>query len=394
MNSHKKTSFSLKSFYVLSFFAFGSLFPLLGVYFKDVTKLSGTEIGTLMSISPVVMIFAQPLWGMITDFTRKPKHVLAFSVVVTGLLGFLVLYVHQYVALIFMLIALAIFQSAIVPVSDSIALTYVHEMKEDYGNYRLFGAIGFAIAVFVMGKLAGSSGVSVIFYSFAISLILCFFMVKNMPNEGQMMKTDLRSGLATLVKMPSFMLFLFTTFLVFGPIFANNFYFSFYIQGIGGSLAAVGIAFLLAAGSEAPFMKIAGLALRKFGIMNVMMFAAAISSARWLFYFFEPSITIVMITTIVQGFSVGLFIPAAMEYIRGTTPTNVRATAVSLYTAVGNGLGSWFCTFVGGIIFDYYSIFTTYLLFGILSTAGLVTVFILVRWQAKTPMIVENRELG
>lgn len=383
MGSHMKTSISLKGFFLFTFFAFGSLFPLLGVYFKEEAGLTGTEIGTLMSISPVVMIFAQPVWGMITDYTRKPKHVLAVSLFFTALAGYGVLLFQSYGWLIIILIVLALFQSGIVPISDSILLNYVNQTGRQYGNYRLFGAIGFAVAVFIMGKLSEVSGTWVIFYSFALSLLICLILVKQMPKESQMLKVDLRSGLSTLMKMPRYVLFLVTTFLIFGPIFANNFYFGFYIQGIGGTLSAVGIAFLLAAGSEAPFMKLAGMALKKFGVIPIMIFAAAISAMRWLFYFFEPSITIVLMTTIVQGFSVGLFIPAAMEYIRETTPHDIRATAVSLYTAVGNGLGSWFCTFIGGIIFDKYSIFTTYLFFGLLSFGGIIAILILMRLQNK-----------
>lgn len=41
-----------------------------------------------------------------------------------------------------------------------------------------------------------------------------------------------------------------------------------------------------------------------------------------------------------------------------------------MYAAIGNGFGNWFCTFAGGYIFDYVSIFAVYLLFGILSIAG------------------------
>ncbi|MCQ6266634.1 MFS transporter [Fictibacillus sp. WQ 8-8] len=383
MVSQKRTSLSLKGFYLFTFFAFGSLFPLLGVYFKEEAGLSGTEIGTLMSLSPIVMIFAQPMWGIITDYTKKPKHVLAVSLLLTGLIGYAVLFIGTYGWLFIILILLALFQSAIVPISDSILLNYVNQTNQEYGNYRLFGAIGFAVAVFIMGKLSEMSGISIIFYSFALSLLLCLLLIRSMPREGELLKVDLLSGLSALIRMPKYMVFLITTFLIFGPIFANNFYFSFYIQGIGGTLTGVGIAFLLAAGSEAPFMKLSGIALRKYGVIQIMMFAAAVSGLRWTFYFFQPSITVVLLTTVVQGFSVGLFIPAAMEYIRENTPSDVRATAVSLYTAVGNGLGSWFCTFLGGIIFDKYSIFNTYLFFGILSFAGLFMIGILMRLQSK-----------
>ncbi len=385
-----QTSISLKGFYLLSFFGLGSLFPLLGVYFKEEVGLSGTEIGTLMSISPVVMIFAQPLWGIATDYSRRPRSVLVLSLLLTAALGYCIILLESYLWLIALLVVFSFMQSALVPVSDSILLNYVQKENKQYGNYRLFGAIGFAIAVYMAGRLAEVFGIHVIFYMFSFVLVVCVLFVVRMPKENQSLKTDLRKGIDQLIKMPSYLVFLSATFLVFGPIFANNFYFGFYIQETGGTLAGVGLAFLIAAGSEAPFMKFAGLTIKKWGMMHIMIFAATVSAVRWTFYFFEPSYPIVLLTTVVQGFSVGLFIPAAMEYVRTYTPIEVRATAVSLYSAVGNGLGSWFCTFVGGVIFDKFNIFYTYLFFGVLSFAGLFMVFILSRMEVQGRILVHR----
>ncbi|MED1862013.1 MFS transporter [Fictibacillus nanhaiensis] len=390
INTSDKTSISLKGFYLLSFFGLGSLFPLLGVYFKDSVGLSGTEIGTLMSISPVVMIFAQPLWGVVTDYSRRPRSVLVLSLLLTAGFGYSIYLFESYFWLIGILIAFSFMQSALVPVSDSILLNYVQKENKQYGNYRLFGAVGFAVAVYIAGKLSDSIGIQVIFYMFTAVLLLCILFVIKMPKDNQSLRTDLRRGIGQLVRMPSYLVFLAATFLVFGPIFANNFYFGFYIQETGGTLAGVGLAFLIAAGSEAPFMKFAGLTIKRWGMMHIMVFAATVSAVRWTFYFFEPTYQIVLMTTIVQGFSVGLFIPAAMEYVRTYTPVEVRATAVSLYTAVGNGLGSWFCTFVGGVIFDKYTIFYTYLFFGALSFIGLIMVLILTKMEVQGRILIQR----
>jgi PPP family 3-phenylpropionic acid transporter len=369
-------------YYLLVFFSFGSLFPLLGVYFKD-SGLSGTQIGTLLSISPVVMIFAQPHWGVITDYTQRPRVILGTSLLLTAAFGLVVMILQEYALLILLLIVFSFFQSAIVPVSDSILLNYVHRTGREYGNYRLYGAIGFAVSVLIVGKLSEATELTAIFYVFASALFLSLFLVRRMPGENQPLQGNLSAGIKQLVKMPPFVLFLLAVFLVFGPIFANNFYFGFYIQEIGGTLTGVGIAFLLSAGSEAPFMKFAGGAIKKWGIVHIMMFASALSAARWTFYFFEPSLAVVMATTVVQGFSVGLFIPAAMEFLRTNTPPETRATAVALYTAIGNGVGSWFCTLIGGMLIDSYSIFATYLFFGILSVGGFVIILVLNKLQQK-----------
>ncbi|WP_221566455.1 MFS transporter [Alkalihalobacillus sp. TS-13] len=376
MQRIEKTSVNFSLFYFFMFFGYGTLFPLLSVYLKQEVQLTGTQIGAIMSVSPVVMIIAQPIWGVICDYTRKPRAVLIFTLVMSGLVALPFVLMESYLALIAISITLAIFQSAIVPVSDSITLNYVMAKNRDYGNLRLWGALGFAIAVYVMGNLAETLGLSLIFYCFAGALFICTIFVLSMPKESNSLKVDLRTGVAKLFKLPKFVLFLLTTFCVFGPIQSNNFYFGLYIQEIGGTLAGVGIAFLLAAGSEAPFMKFSGSWIRKLGIEQILIAAALISALRWLFYFTEPSLLAVYATTIAQGFSIGLFIPAALQYVREIAPNDVKATAVALYSSMGNGLGSWFSTFVGGIIYDAFSLFAMYLFFGILTTIGLLLLFV------------------
>jgi PPP family 3-phenylpropionic acid transporter len=372
-------------FYFLMFFSFGSLFPLLSVYLKDSVGLSGTEIGFIMSISPIVMIFVQPIWGMVSDYTQKPVPILSISLVGTAVFGLLYSFAQSYVLLLMIAALLAVMQSGIVPLSDSITLHYVQKANENYGSIRLWGAIGFAVAVPIAGKLAEWFQLRFIFYTFFFLLLVSSLLALKLPKEQSNTKANIRQGMKELVRIPSFLLFLLTTFLVFGPIYANNFYFGVLITDLGGTLAGVGLAFLLAAGSEAPFMKFADSIIRRYGMMNVLLLASILACLRWLFYFFEPPLSVVYVTTVAQGASVGLFIPAALQYVRDLTPEHVRTTAVSLYATVGNGLGSWFCTFVGGYIFERLSIEHVYLFFAVLTLAGIV----IFAWQVR-----KNREEG
>ncbi|WP_374720419.1 MFS transporter [Parageobacillus toebii] len=366
-----KATFSL--FYFFIFFAFGALFPLLSVYLQEVVGLSGTEIGVIMSISPVTMIFVQPIWGMITDYTRKPVFVLTIALLATSFIGLMYSFVHEYHWLIVMAVLLASAQSAIVPISDSIALHYAQKNGEKYGSIRLWGSIGFAVAVLIGGWLSDRIALVVIFYLFSFMLILSGLLASRLPKESQTMKAEALRGMAQLFRIPHFVLLLLATFFIFGPILANNFYFGIFIKQLGGTLTGIGLAFLLAAGSEAPFMKMTDGLIHRFGMVPLLMFATAVSCLRWLFYFFEPPLFFVYMTTIVQGLSVGLSIPAALQYVRDVAPKQVRATAVSLYSAVGNGLGVWFCTFIGGYMLERYHIGAVYLFFSICTFVGMLS---------------------
>ncbi|KPL58265.1 MFS transporter [Rossellomorea vietnamensis] len=379
--------FTLQGFYLLTFFGVGSLYPLLSVYLSESVGLNGYQIGTIMSVGPIMMIFFQPIWGMVSDTTNKPTVVLGLTSLVAGIFALGYLFMDVYYGLLVVAILVAIFQSAIIPVSDSISLKYISKVRYNYGNIRLFGSLGFGIAVFIMGRLSeGFIGPTIIFYSFFICLVLSGFLSFRFPKERAAAKLDLKAGMKELFTMKKFLIFLAVTFLVFGPNLANNVYFGLFVEDSGGTYAGIGLAFLIAVLSEVPFMRIAGGWIDKFGLLTVAALAGAASMIRWLFYFTEPSLWLVYSSAVMQGLAIGLFIPAGLRYIKEITPAHITATAVTVYSAIGNGLGNWFSTFVGGFIYETYSIYTVYLFFAVLSLLGIFLCFVLMKEEKKNAL--------
>ncbi|XP_076310035.1 major facilitator superfamily domain-containing protein 6-like [Tachypleus tridentatus] len=67
-----------KTFYFFFFSAFGSLFPLLAVYFKQM-GMNATQSGLLIGLRPFIEFLSAPLWGGLADRFRKGKVMLLFS---------------------------------------------------------------------------------------------------------------------------------------------------------------------------------------------------------------------------------------------------------------------------------------------------------------------------
>lgn len=379
--SVERTYRFIQMFYFFTFFSFGALFPLLSVFLEEEKGLNHTQIGIVIAALPLVTIFIQPIWGMISDYTRRPKKLLMIAALAASILGWFYPVLQVFPVLLIGIISIAIFQSGIVPLSDSLSLNFVQKNGKEYGNIRLWGAVGFAVSVFILGRVTEATGsLDLIFYFFSSGLLLCLIALLQFPKRADEVSVSFRAGLKVLVRQKPFLLFLVSNFLIFGPVLANNYYFGTFILSVGGTLSGVGIAFLLAAGSEAPFMKFSQQVINRFGVLYVIMISAFVSCGRWFLYFFEPSSEVVYATTIVQGISVGLYIPAALILVRELAPDNVRATAVGLYSAVGNGLGNAFFTFIGGVLIDLWSVTGMYGFFSGMTFIGILLVMVVSRW--------------
>ncbi|WP_445612919.1 MFS transporter [Geobacillus sp. YF-1] len=367
--AERKSMFPL--FYFLIFFAFGALFPLLSLYLQEEARLAGTAIGWIMSLPPIVTMAAQPLWGMAADYTRKPVGLLMMALGLAALFGWLYSFADGYRAFVVLTVLLSAAQSAIVPLSDSIALEHVRTRGGNYGAIRLWGSLGFAAAVLLSGWLSERFGFAAIFYAFSAMLLAAAALAARLP-RSQAAPTGRLTGRAIggLLSIRPFRLLLVAVFLLFGPILANNSYFGLLIHELGGTLTGIGVAFLLAAGSEAPFMKAADRLILRFGMARLLLFAAFVSAARWWLYVADPPLWLVYMTAVVQGCSVGLAIPTALQWARRLAPEPVQATAVALYSAVSNGLGAWFCTLVGGYLLERWGMGAVYSFFGVCTLAG------------------------
>lgn len=377
---------SLSALYLFIYYGFGAFTPLIMQYYQSI-NLTGTQVGLISATTPVVSIVTQPLWGIICDRFRIRKSVLVLTLLTSGLIGLLFPVVSTFALVLILYTVLSVFQSAVVPVSDSIALGYVKKHNLQFGDIRMWGAIGFALAAFLTGVMVEKWGPSVIFYSYFAAMVVAILFLRQVPEEVESapkFTTSMLSGIKDLLKLPRFVLFLTASFFVFGSVNANNIWFSLYYQEIGGTIAGVGLAFLLFAGSEAPFMKLAGYIARRWGLELTILIAASVSAIRWFWYSSAPSTTAVIALFFVQGISVGFYLATAAQFVRENTPASLQVTALALFFSVGHGLGTMLCNLTAGWIKDNFSTLTIYSFFGTVTVIGLIPL-ILIRfgpWKA------------
>ncbi|KZC12453.1 Major facilitator superfamily domain-containing protein 6 [Dufourea novaeangliae] len=83
---------TVKTFYFFFYSAFGSLFPLMGVYYKQMGMNAG-QCGLLIGLRPFIEFVSAPFWGSLADRWQKGKTILLASlscwIIFTLPLGFI-----------------------------------------------------------------------------------------------------------------------------------------------------------------------------------------------------------------------------------------------------------------------------------------------------------------
>ncbi|MBI3916529.1 MAG: MFS transporter [Betaproteobacteria bacterium] len=140
----------LAGFYFFYFAYIGAFAPFFSLYL-DGAGMSAIEIGVLMSLPQLSRIVAPHLWGWLADRTTHRLRVLR----VTGAAGsicFLGVFAGTQFALLFaVLFAMTFFWSAALPLVEATTLSHLDDDTARYGRIRVWGSVGFIVAVVGVG---------------------------------------------------------------------------------------------------------------------------------------------------------------------------------------------------------------------------------------------------
>lgn len=358
--------------YIFAYFAIGVLTPLISQYLKSI-NFSGTQIGTVTSAGTLIAIFASTFWGRVyANNTRRHLVVLSLCLA-AAVTAILLSHIYAFAAFIMIYAVMYFFQAPIMALNDAMAI----DDEQQFGFVRMWGAVGFAGAVFIAARVAAKIGLGSIFIMYAcayvaaafiIFLIYCHSKESHQRSEVKTVKKRYRDlkGNKRLIEL------IICAFFLCGTNVANNTYFSFlYIQG-GGTLAGVGLAFLLMAGSETPFMAWSVSLARRFTTEKIILFAMIVSVVRFACYATGPSYIFLLSTFLLQGFVNGIILVEFVRYVSKLVSTEYNGVAIAAYYAFSSNMSTIVCQMFGGIILDHAGASGVYLFFSLFNLAGLI----------------------
>ena len=380
----EKRYYSLVGIYTFTYAAIGMLLPLLGQYLAQI-GFSGIQIGIVTATATTVGIGASPFWGYRSHHSKDSSRVVLFLCIIATLIIVSLVFIKQYVLFLIGYAVFTFFQTPIMPLTDAMTL----ENRVPFGAVRKWGAIGFAVGVFVAGQIADVISLAVIFPLCAFGYTAAWVIMARLrrlrkseapaANDGscgelipETTKKKHHGDYRILLRNKRLMALLFAAFFICGTNVANNTYFGFLYKDVGGSIAGIGLAFLLMCSSEAPFMAWVE-HFKKFITMERMILISLIISAlRYLWYSTGPAPGLLLGTFFIQGMVNGIVLVGFVQYISKLVEPAMIGMAMTLYQAVSSSSSSILCQFIGGTILDFYGGIRVYLFFAVYNMIGII----------------------
>ncbi len=364
------------AFYLLFYAATGFLLPYMATYFES-RGLSGTEVGLALGLGSLIGIFAQTLWGFLSDVYHVRRGVLAFTCLATAALSMMFGLGQGFGWILALNIGFSIMRAPILPLGNALTFGYLERYgkREHYGPLRGWGSFGFAMSSLLAGSFLGAALPHIPAIHGGV-LLLLVLLIASLPDISGETAGNWLEGLRLLPERPALALLLLGLMLVAAPVMTAVSYLAVFMQELNGPSWLMGLAISSQAFLEIPLMQLTPRLIQRSRTQTLLMAGLALTPLRWLLLAVIRNPFLVLPTQVLHSVAiVGLLVIGA-SFIDEQMPPRWRATGQGLYLMAVMGLGPSLGLLAAGIIYEYAGmrmVWTSFIfvaLLGLLITAA------------------------
>ena len=368
--------------YFLYYAAAATLLPFLTIYYQDL-GLTGTQIGFLAGLPPLLSLVSAPVWGVVSDTFKRRKPSLLIAISGALLLALVLSAVRAFVWLIPAVMLFSFFFSPIMPLVDTTTISLLGRQKERYGRLRLWGAVGWGLAAPIVGWLIERDSASWSFWAYAALMGLGLLIALRVPETGRAdaaPKTNRQISLAS----PRWLLFLSIAFAGGVSLSMISNYLFLFLRQLGADELSLGLTLTVATLSELPVLFFSNRLLRRWNERQLIGAALLFFAVRAFAYSLIVVPWMALLIQLLHGPTFSLMWIAGVAYADRIAPPSLEATAQGLFSGVMLGIGAAAGAFLGGVLYEHVGLVVLFRLASLLSLVGVGFVF-LIRKKGEEP---------
>lgn len=374
-------SIPLTLFWFVYFGSLGIFYPYFTLYLRENAGLTGTQVGMILAISPLVGIMAQPVWGQLADRTGARTRSLAFLTFGTAL-GYLGIgMVEGFWPIVLATSALALVGTAVFPMMTSVSLAILRDAgRHAFGHVRVWGTVGYFILILSFPWMlqvfslapqndasapgASQPALGLMFPITAALVLVAAAIALFLPQKGAVALRAARGDWRELIRNRAFVRFLVFSllahFLMHGPMWL----FPLFVRSRGGDLGTIRDMWVLMLLVEIPLVLMTGSGLKRLGARGLLAFGVLIGGLRWALCALITDPTLLFAVQALHGATVvGLNLGSPL-YLDLVAPEKLRSTAQGVLSMVGSGVAGMASNISAGWLLDRGGIDLLYLICG------------------------------
>ncbi len=346
---------SLRPFAIFSalYYAYAGIFSAyLPLYLKEL-GFATFAIAILSTVNNITRCIGPYAWGWLGDHSGKRLAIVRVSCV-AALMFSAVLFAPATFAMFFIgLLAMCLATSSMTPLTESLLIARLQlEQGVDWGAYgrlRLWGSIGFSVAVIASGWWFERAGIS--WFAASISALLCVLMMSSMslPSDTESMNTDKPPRALPLLRSPVIAGFYAACFFMVASHTGLYVFFSLYLDQLGYSKFVIGLLWAAGVMFEIAWFYFQGHALKHVRLQTLWVVACAIAALRFAMIGALGQFLIVLIIASAAHFlTFAAHHTASMAFITRHFQGSMANRGMALFTMIAYGFGGVLGGLAGG----------------------------------------------
>ncbi len=336
---HVTPYWRLSGFYFFYFASLGALVPYWGLYLRSL-GFGEVQIGQLVAIIMATKIVAPNVWGWIADRSGHRMAIvrLASLLAVVCFAGVLLGSGYWWLALV--MAGFSFFWNASLPQFEATTMTHLGDRAHHYSVIRLWGSLGFIVAVAGLGYAFEGAGISNLPWVLLLLFLGIWINSLLVPERAAGHLSLDHEPLRRVLARPEVGALLLATFLVqasHGPYYA---FYSIYLEDHGYGANRVGELWALGVVAEIGLFLLMHRLQPRFGSRRLLLVALALTVLRWaMVAMFVDHLLLLLLAQLLHAASFGVVHAVSIHLIHKhfTGPHQGRGQA--LYSSLSFGAG-------------------------------------------------------
>ena len=360
----------LSAFYFFYFAALGALLPYWGLYLQA-QGLSPLQIGQLMAVLMGTKVVAPYLWGWLGDHLGHRMRIVRLASLVSLIAFAGMFFVAGFWQIAVVMIVFSFFWNASLPQFEVVTIIFLGERVPRYARIRVWGSIGFIVAVVWLGVLVDSHGARIVLSAVALLYlgIWCSSLLVRDP-DPQAHPEEQPSILSVLVR-PAVLAFFIAVFLMQMGHGAYYAFYTIYLQDFGDTKTVIGQLWALGVLAEVGVFLIVHQLLERWSARLVLVASLLTATLRWVVLgYFPQSLVMMIIAQLMHAATFGTFHASAIHLVHHYFRARHQGRGQALYSSLSFGAGGATGSLVSGITWGALGAAETFLIASAVSLLG------------------------
>ncbi|MCB1890624.1 MAG: MFS transporter [Rhodocyclaceae bacterium] len=372
----------LSAYYFFYFAFIGAFSPYFTLYLQSL-QFSAWDIGVLMSLMQVMRLLAPNLWGWLAD-RLGAKMPIVRGAALMSVAGFSCFFLTQsFTGFFFGMALLAFFWSASLPLVEALTFSHLGQRASGYGSIRLWGSVGFIVAVLGLGWLLDRLPLSAMLWvSLGIlgGILACALAL---PEKREERHESDRLPIGDILHRREVKSLFAACFFMSAAHGALYVFYSIYLVSHGYGTTMVGFLWTLGVVAEIIVFLYLPRLLHIFRLRTILLFSFACAVARFLMIGWGVEwLWIVLVAQVLHAATFGAYHAASVAAVNRWFSGRHQARGQALYGSISFGAGGMLGGLVSGWTWDVLGAELTYSLSSAFALAGMI-----ILWRGWRPSV-------